>query len=301
MTSNPLDPARPVQQPDPQRADGSKPAAAADAAKSEAQHVTQVASGAASQVSDTAKQQARQVNSDIREQARQLADETRTQLSEQAGAQRDRAVDGLRLLGDELREMSDKEESPGLGSQLAREASSWTHRTADFVEQRDPSQLLDELRGVARRRPGAFLACAAIAGVLVGRLARGAASAHNGSPSQDEPGTAAPTTGADVPALADRSAVSDPSAVSDGSPVPDPQFGGRSDYTGAYTSTYGEPLAGSTGPAPGSAAAEGPDLAPPPIVERPYGGQTARPGPVEDPYTAQTAPPGPAPRQGDLA
>lgn len=46
-------------------------------------------------------------------------------------------------------------------------------RLADYAGQRDPQQLLDEGRGFASRRPGAFLAGAALLGAMTGRLVKG--------------------------------------------------------------------------------------------------------------------------------
>ncbi len=158
----------------------------ADTAKDEAKNVKDAAAGATQQVADTAKEQAGQVASDVREQTRQLADETRNQLSSQVTSQRDRAVGGLRSLGDELRTMSEQSGQSGVGTQLAREGGDITHKVADFIEQREPAQLLDEVRSYARQKPGTFLIGAAVAGALVGRLTRGAVAARQ---SDDDAGS----------------------------------------------------------------------------------------------------------------
>ncbi len=151
---------------------------ATDTAKDEAKNVKDAAAGATQQVATTAKEQADKVVSDVREQTRQLAGETRNQLSSQAAGQRDKAVGSLRSLGDELRGMSDQSGQSGLGTQLAREGADLTHKVADFIEQREPAQLLDEVRGYARRKPSSFLIGAAVAGAVVGRLTRGAVAAR---------------------------------------------------------------------------------------------------------------------------
>lgn len=151
-----------------------------DEAQAQAQNVASTALGEASDVAATAKEQVQNVTSDVREQTRQLADEARGQLTEHATSQRDRAVESLRSLADDLSSMADKAEGSGLGVQLAREGGEITHKAADFLEQRDPTQILDEVRELARRRPGAFLVGAALSGVVVGRLARGARSAQQG-------------------------------------------------------------------------------------------------------------------------
>jgi len=158
-----------------------------DTARDQAQQVTGSAAEATAQVAQTSKEQAQQVTDDVRSQAKQLAGETKTQLADQASSQRDRAVSGLRSLGDELSGMSKSSDQSGMGTKLAREGSDLTHKAADFLEQRDPTQLLDEVRSLARRKPGAFLLGAAVAGVVVGRLTRGAAGARSdASPGQYE-------------------------------------------------------------------------------------------------------------------
>jgi uncharacterized protein YjbJ (UPF0337 family) len=162
-----------------------------DAAKEEAQNVKAAATDATQQVAGTAQEQAGKVVSDVRTQTKQLAEQTRTQVSSQVNDQRDRAVGGLRSIGDELRGMSNGEQTQasGLVAQLAGEGAELTHKVADFIEQREPAELIDEVRGFARRKPGTFLIGAAIAGVVVGRLTRGAVAARqedssgsNGSP-----------------------------------------------------------------------------------------------------------------------
>ena len=150
-----------------------------EAAKSEAMNVKDTTAQATSQVAETAKQQAGQVAGDVKEQASQLANETKNQLSDQAISQRDRAADTLRSMGSEFRTMADSSEQSGIAAQLARQGADLSEQAADFLAQREPSELLDEFRDFARRRPGGFLVGAALAGVVVGRLSRGAKSARS--------------------------------------------------------------------------------------------------------------------------
>ena len=51
------------------------------------------------------------------------------------------------------------------------------------LEGREPADLLDELRSVARRRPAVFLVGALAAGVVAGRLTRGVKDESSDSPS----------------------------------------------------------------------------------------------------------------------
>jgi hypothetical protein len=62
-------------------------------------------------------------------------------------------------------------------SEVARQAADRADRAADWLGEREPGDVVDEIRSFARRRPGAFLIGAALAGVVVGRLTRGAVDA----------------------------------------------------------------------------------------------------------------------------
>lgn len=156
-----------------------------DTAKEQAQSVAASTKDEAGNVVQAAKEQAHAVTSDLREQTRQLTDEARSQLTDHAFAQRDNAVGSLRSIGDELTGMAENADGPGLGAQLTREVGGWAHKSADFLQEREPGQLVEELRDLARRRPGSFLLGAAFAGLLVGRATRSAKSAHSSEPDGD--------------------------------------------------------------------------------------------------------------------
>jgi hypothetical protein len=152
---------------------------ARDTAKEQAQSVAATTKDEAANVVGTAKDQAKSVTTDVKEQTRQLTDEARQQLTDHAVSQRDNAVQSLRSIGDELTGMAEKSEGSGIGTQLAREVGGVAHRSADFLQEREPGQLIEELRDLARRRPGAFLLGAGVAGLVVGRATRSAKSAHS--------------------------------------------------------------------------------------------------------------------------
>jgi hypothetical protein len=122
-----------------------------------------VAQGAVSQGRETAAEGARQ--------ARNLLGQASEQVRQQAGAQQKHAAQRLRTLGDELQSMSGQAE-PGMASDLTRQASARAHQAADWLEQREPGAMVEEVRDYARRHPGMFLAATALAGVLAGRLTR---------------------------------------------------------------------------------------------------------------------------------
>ena len=150
---------------------------------------------AVSEVAQTAMGDARDVLGEGKAQARNLVGEARDQLRDHAGEQHRNAVTNLRSLGDELRSMANgSDREGGVASELVAQAADRTHGAADWLDGREPEDLLEELRRLARRRPGAFLLGALAAGVVAGRLTRGAVAVH----SADE-------TGPDSQSLAARS------------------------------------------------------------------------------------------------
>jgi hypothetical protein len=160
---------------------GSPPAeGAAATARDEAGQLKETSADAARQVAESVKDKASDVTSDAREQTRQLAAQTRDELIGQAGQQKERAVGSLRAVGDELRGMAEHGQS-GLGAQLANHGADFTTQAADFLQQHEPGELLEEVRGFARRKPGTFLLLAAAAGVVAGRLTRALAAGDTGS------------------------------------------------------------------------------------------------------------------------
>ena len=64
---------------------------------------------------------------------------------------------------------------PGDGSpagQIVRRLGEGGRRAADYLEDRGPEGLLDDVQEFARRKPGTFLLIAAAAGFAIGRLGR---------------------------------------------------------------------------------------------------------------------------------
>lgn len=157
-------------------AGSSRPTGTADVAKDQASHLKQASTDAGKQVAGTAKDEAKNVASEAKSQAKDLLGQTRTQLSDQAGEQQKRLASGLRSIGDELSTMADKSENAGPATDLVRQAASRVGGVATWLDDRDPGSLLSEVSSFARRRPGTFIAIAAVAGVLAGRLTRSVVS-----------------------------------------------------------------------------------------------------------------------------
>jgi len=209
-------------------------------ARDEAANVGGSVRDAGSQIAQTATGQARQVVSETGHQARDLLGEVKGQARGQASAQQHKAAEQLRTVADELSEMAAKGGQSGLATEVAQQAAERVRGVASWLGQREPGDLLDEVRNFARRRPGAFLIGAAVAGAVAGRLTRGLTDAA-GSGGQPAP---QPRPVSEPPVAADAPTMPDPVLPLPGDLVPGPAAGRIS----------GEAAAGSDYPRGGSAA-----------------------------------------------
>ncbi|WNV76732.1 hypothetical protein [Geodermatophilus sp. DSM 44513] len=150
-----------------------------DVAKDEARNVGQTAAQAGSQVASTATDQAKQVAQETKHQAQDLVQQGRQQLRQQVTSQQHKAAEGLQGVVTQLRGMANGEAAaPGPVRDLLEQATGYVEQFADRLQNREPADLLDDVRAFARRRPGAFLLGAALTGVLAGRLTSGVKAAH---------------------------------------------------------------------------------------------------------------------------
>src|SRR5215207_4991612 len=154
------------------------------AAKEQVGQVGRTAADAGGSVAQTTRDQAQNVVGEAKQQARDLVGEARLQVQDQAGMQKSRAVQGLRALGGELDEMASQGGQSGLATEVARQAAQRAHNLADHLDRHEPTELLEQFRSYARRRPMVFLASAALAGVVAGRLTRNLATSDNGPSGQ---------------------------------------------------------------------------------------------------------------------
>lgn len=167
-----------------------------EVARDEAADVARTAADRGGEVAGTAREQASRVASETTRQARNLLHEGREQLTGQARQGQQRAADGLHTLATQLRQMSEKTDEQGMAAEVARQASERAHGLASWLERREPGDLLDEVRRFARRKPGMFLVGAALAGVAVGRLTRGAIAAQSDDSDDGRTDTPTPPNGA---------------------------------------------------------------------------------------------------------
>ncbi|WP_193510053.1 hypothetical protein [Cryobacterium sp. BB736] len=156
-------------------------------AKEQASKVGHEASESTKRVAGTATDEAKGVAREAKNQAREMYDEAKMELRDQASSQQSRAASSLRTMSDELRSMADRSEDQGMASQLVSTTASKAGDIAGWLEQREPGDIIDEVRSFARRRPGVFIGIAALAGLAVGRLTRGIISGGD-SDDQRQPG-----------------------------------------------------------------------------------------------------------------
>ena len=147
------------------------------------------------EVAGAAGEQAKRVAEEARVQAGNVLGQARSQLTEQATVQKGKATSELRTVGNDLRAFADGtfigQPAPAL-SQVARTASETIDGLAGWLETRQPADLVTELRGFGRRKPGTFLLGAALAGVLAGRLTRGVVDANRSQGDQESSGFGLP-------------------------------------------------------------------------------------------------------------
>ncbi|MEV0003206.1 hypothetical protein AB0H28_13090 [Micromonospora sp. NPDC050980] len=221
--------------------------------RDQARQVGSDAAHAGGAVAQTAKEQGREVVGETRRQARDLYGEARHQVAGQAGEQQRRAAGGLRSLADEMRSMAEQGGGSGPVTELAHQAAERVHGVAGWLEQREPGDLLNEVKGYARRNPGTFLVGAALLGVVAGRLTRNIAAVGNdggAGQSYDPDRTAVIPTTPGVPAQTPPGGYLDPTPGSYAEPDPGYSAPGAAYPGGGAPNTWADPAGGTGQPLP---------------------------------------------------
>jgi hypothetical protein len=205
-----------------------------DVANGEARNVGETAKQAGSQVASTAADQAKNVVAETKHQAQSLVEQGRTQVRQQAVSQQQKAGQSLSGLAQQLRGMVDgNAPAPGPARDLLQQGASRVEEFATMLQNREPADLLDEVRSFARRKPGAFLLGAALAGVLAGRLTSGVKAVHSDSSSTGTQGITgtgynyvdpAPTY-SDYSTTTTTAAYGTTGTATGGAPLPPPPYG----------------------------------------------------------------------------
>jgi hypothetical protein len=162
----------------------------ATTAKDEAVQVGQVAASAASDVAGTAKQQASQVAGEAVNQLRSLTDDARNQAAQQVSGATDKLSTTVRSFAGELRDLGQgKSDGSGTVAGLVAQLADKGEQLADQISEKGPGGLVQDLRSFAARKPGTFLLGALAAGVVTGRLVKGATAGSSTSGSAGTSGT----------------------------------------------------------------------------------------------------------------
>jgi hypothetical protein len=160
----------------------------AGVAKEQAGAVKDTAVASGQQVAEVAKEQVSNITAEATGQFRDLLDQGRTELSGQLGSQKQRLGALVHSFADELGTMGSASDKGGPLADLAKQGSRRVGALAHRIENSEPSDLLDEVRTFARRRPGVFLGVSLLTGVVVGRLTRSlAAEAKDAKEAQQAP------------------------------------------------------------------------------------------------------------------
>ena len=176
----------------------------AGAVKEQAAVMGQGAAQAGQQVASVAKDQAQNVAVEAGSQAKDLLAQAKSELTEQASTQQGRLAETLRSLAAELESMAHHDGDHGMATNVVTQASTRAHDAASWLESGEPGQLLRDVQKYARRRPVAFLALAAAAGVTAGRLGRGVKDAGDDPPAATGSADMAVTRSATPPTQVNR-------------------------------------------------------------------------------------------------
>jgi hypothetical protein len=164
---------------------------AASRAADESKQVAQTAGEQTREVAGAMKEQAAEVVQTAKEQGRSVTHEAREQLRQQADSQTERLAEARRNVGDQVHALAEgRVEEAGGVRDYARQAGTTVQEWAERVDSRGFQGLTRDLEQVARRRPGTFLAGAAAAGFLIGRIVRSSSasgSSAGGAPNAGEP------------------------------------------------------------------------------------------------------------------
>ncbi|WP_143660357.1 hypothetical protein [Streptomyces sp. JHA26] len=158
----------------------SRAAAVAETAQQKAGESAGLVGDKASEVAGTAREQAAHTADEAVAQARDFVEEVRAQLQDQAQSQTRHLAENVRRLAEDLQDMDRRGRPDSSASGVVRYLADGGHKVASRLEERGPDGLIDDLRDFARRRPGVFLAGAALAGFAVARAGKGVSAAGSG-------------------------------------------------------------------------------------------------------------------------
>jgi hypothetical protein len=179
MTDNYLPTSTPPQRGEPLPPASAEEQGTADVVKSQATDLSHSSIQTGKHVADVAREQASGVAAEAGRQGRDLLHQAQGQLEKQAAQGQQQLANQLLSLSDELRSMAGASGQGGMAASLASQAASRVRTAGQWLDDRQPGQVADEMQSFARRKPAAFLALAVGAGLVAGRLTRGLKDANS--------------------------------------------------------------------------------------------------------------------------
>ena len=153
-----------------------------DTAKEQASRLKESATQSGGQLLDDAKSEARAVSQEARRQVGDLWSQARSEVSDQASMQQSRLAGGLTSVGSQFTQMASTQPDHNVATDIVHEVGQRIDTLGRWLDTHGPDEVVDEIRGFARRRPVMFLALAAGAGIVLGRLTRGLKDASDTEP-----------------------------------------------------------------------------------------------------------------------
>ena len=171
------------------------------------------------QVTEQAKQQSQQLAQQARQQASNLASRGTEQAKSQLANQKHNASQRMVPIQSALRESAQQLRNQGQGQvgDYAERAADQVERFSTYLRQSEVDEIMEEVRGFARRRPGLFLGSAAAIGFFATRFLK---SSSEEAPSAGYDSSAPTTTGRTAISYgADETATALPPGSVEGSPT----------------------------------------------------------------------------------
>lgn len=168
--------------------------ATSSSAKDTAKDAASSASDHASDALGTATDEASKVAAEAKDKATDLLADLKSQVGEQSSTQLQSLASKLEELADQIQDLASGSDSSGPVVDVAQQLADRTHALSSQLSSKEPIDLVEDVRGFARRRPGTFLAVAAVAGVAAGRLTRGAKATTDTSTDASSPESSSTST-----------------------------------------------------------------------------------------------------------
>ncbi|MBB6081880.1 hypothetical protein [Streptomyces paradoxus] len=141
-------------------------------------------------------------------------------MAEEVEGQTRRAAGTVRRWADELAELARNGPDDSPTRSLVSQVADGGNQAADYLDDHGVQGMAEDLKGFARRRPGAFLAGAALAGFAVGRMGKAGNKAQSGQgPKQDQ----TPFSDDGSPGVPQRTVRREPGPYPQGTVQPEPR------------------------------------------------------------------------------